>query len=76
MEEKEDSNKSKRLSRGRCKIGEPNIHGNRRQNFSKRAEKGDLAVVKKTCPYCHHNKVFGTTSGKFKCCKCKKELKV
>jgi len=63
-------------SSGRTKIGEPNKRGDKRTAFSRRAEKGDLTVLKKTCPNCHHHKIFGTSVGKYKCCKCGEPIKV
>jgi len=63
-------------SYGRTKIGEVNARGNKRSHFSRRAEKGTLTTLKKTCPKCHHKKIFGTLEGKYKCCKCGEPIKV
>lgn len=41
-----------------------------RRNWSKRAEKGRIGVVKLECPRCHHHKAFETPRGR-RCTKCK-----
>jgi hypothetical protein len=60
----------------RLKIGEVGRNGDRRKNFSSRAAKGNLDVIKKTCPYCKHKKIFSTFNGLTKCCKCKRRIEV
>lgn len=64
----------KRRYKRRLGIGEKGDGGMRRMKFSTRAAKGDLDVIKSKCPHCHHHKIFGTTDGNFKCCKCQKEI--
>lgn len=64
------NNMGKRLG-----IGETGKFGEKRSKSSKRSEEGDISVIKKTCPFCHHHKVFGYISGRYKCCKCGKEIK-
>lgn len=62
---------SKRLG-----IGDIGTGGMRRKNFSSRAEKGNLDVIKKKCPYCGHHKVLATLNGLVKCAKCNREIRV
>jgi hypothetical protein len=59
----------------RLGIGE-NAPGHKecRKNWSKRNNEGKLEVLKRTCPHCHHPKIFKNDSG-FKCCKCKRRFK-
>jgi len=84
MTKPEDKNKKFKeqpytpLGRGgvRCKIGEKSPRGEQRQNFSHRAAKGNLDVIKRACPHCKHHKIFATLNGKVKCCKCDKEIEL
>ena len=63
-------------SQGRCKIASTNIRGQKRANFSTRAEKGNLDVIESKCPHCNHHKLFSTLAGKITCCKCKQAVKI
>lgn len=60
----------------RLGIGDTGKGGMRRQNFSSRAAKGNLDVIRKRCPHCNHHKVLATLNGLVKCAKCKREIRV
>jgi hypothetical protein len=56
---------NKRTKTGRSKID----NMDRTNSFSRRAMNGKLNVIRDTCPYCHHSKIFAKPSGHY-CCKC------
>jgi ribosomal protein L32 len=43
--------------------------GGRTNSLSKRAKKGKLTTIERTCPACNHHKALSTIS-KIKCSKC------
>jgi hypothetical protein len=62
----------------RLKIGEINGKGERKAKFSKRANEGEIAVIKlkKVCDCGHNKAITYAKSKKTKCTKCKMEVKL
>lgn len=56
--------------------GRTTIDNPARRNYSLRASKGILEVLKdRYCPFCGHHKFLFTNSRLLKCARCKKEIK-
>ena len=67
-EGKKDESSSIKQHKGRSIIS----NSTRTGSSSKRALKGGLEVIYRTCPHCNHHKAFVNTSGTIKCSKCKR----